>query len=68
MRPGYIESPESVAAAIIAGMSRRRFLIIPSVESSLYYRLSGFLGGLRYPIMDFLVDAARHRAGSQRCN
>ena len=63
---GRVLSPESVAAAIVAGISRRRFLIIPSAESSFYYWLAGFLGGLQYPIMDFLVDRARHRARSQR--
>jgi hypothetical protein len=31
-----------------------------------YYWLSGFLGGLQYPIMDFLVDRARRKAGAQR--
>jgi 3-dehydrosphinganine reductase len=59
---GRVLSPESVAAAIVDGISRRRFLIIPSTESSFYYWLSGFLGGLQYPIMDFLVNRARHKA------
>jgi 3-dehydrosphinganine reductase len=63
---GRVLSPESVAAAIVGGISQRRFLIIPSFESSFYYWLSGFLGGLQYPIMDFLVDRARRRAASQR--
>jgi 3-dehydrosphinganine reductase len=63
---GRVISPEAVAKAIVSGISRRRFLIIPSAESSIYYWLIGFLGGLQYPIMDFLVDRARRRAGSQR--
>jgi len=60
---GRVLSPESVAGAIVDGISRRRFLIIPSFESSFYYWLSGFLGGLQYPIMDFLVDRACRKAG-----
>jgi 3-dehydrosphinganine reductase len=63
---GRVVSPESVAAAIVDGISRRRFLIIPSTEGLFYYWLSGFLGGLQYPIMDFLVDRARRKAGAQR--
>ena len=63
---GRVLSPESVAAAIVDGISRRRFVIIPSTEGSFYYWLSGFLGGLQYPIMDFLMDRARHKAGIPR--
>ena len=59
---GRVLSPESVAAAIVDGISRRRFVIIPSTEGSFYYWLSGLLGGLQYPIMDFLVNRARHKA------
>jgi 3-dehydrosphinganine reductase len=65
---GRVLSPESVAAAIVDGISRRRFLIIPSTEGSIYYWLSGFLGGLQYPIMDFLVDRARRRGAARRAN
>jgi len=63
---GRVLSPESVAAAIVDGISHRRFLIIPSTEGLFYYWLSGFLGGLQYPIMDFLMDRARHKAGIPR--
>jgi 3-dehydrosphinganine reductase len=63
---GRVLSPESVAWAIVDGISSRRFLIIPSTGGSLYYWLSGFLGSLQYPIMDFLVERARRQAGSWR--
>jgi 3-dehydrosphinganine reductase len=61
---GRVLSPESVAAAIVNGIERRRFLIIPSTEGSFYYWLSGFLGNLQYPIMDFLVNRARRQVSS----
>jgi len=63
---GRVLSPESVAGAIIDGISRRRFLIIPSAEGSIYYWLAGVLGGLQYPIMDLMVNRAYRKAGKPK--
>ncbi|MFN2166520.1 MAG: SDR family oxidoreductase [Anaerolineae bacterium] len=56
-------APEAVAEAILAGVQRRRYMILPGMESKLLYRLSGWIGGLQYPIVDWLI--ARARRGEQ---
>jgi 3-dehydrosphinganine reductase len=51
-------SPEVVAQAILNGMCRKKYIITPGFETSLFYGLLGLLGALQYPIMDFLVARA----------
>ncbi|MGD0709356.1 MAG: SDR family oxidoreductase [Anaerolineaceae bacterium] len=55
-----VMSPDAVAAAIIKGVAKKQFLILPG-ESKLYYRLTGWLGGAMYPIMDYLIAQAQHK-------
>jgi 3-dehydrosphinganine reductase len=56
--------PEVVARAIVRGIERRQYLIIPGVDNQLFYWLNGVLCGWRYPVLDFLLAqslrAARH--------
>ncbi|NPV09849.1 MAG: SDR family oxidoreductase [Anaerolineae bacterium] len=56
-------SPDQVAAAILKGVSKGRYVILPGLEASLLYRLSGLVGGLTYPIMDYLIARARRGQG-----
>jgi len=59
-----IMSPEAVAQSIVRGVERGRYVIIPGLEANPLYRLSGLLGNLTYPIMDFMVARARRDAAS----
>jgi 3-dehydrosphinganine reductase len=56
---GGVLAPEAVAQAILDGVQRRRYMILPGMESKLLYRLSGWIGGLQYPIVDWLIARAR---------
>lgn len=61
---GSILSPGQVAAAIVAGVERNRFAILPGLEAKLTYRLSGILGGWVHPILDYMVARACPPRGS----
>ncbi len=54
-------APEDVAQAILSGIARNRYLIIPGVESKIYYWLSMHLGSQWYRVIDFLVAQAQRR-------
>ncbi len=59
-------SPDAVAEAIIAGVSKNRYLIIPDLSSKLYYRLKGVLPELFYAVLDADVRKARGPASDTR--
>jgi 3-dehydrosphinganine reductase len=61
-----VVSPEVVAKAVLDGVVRHRYVIIPGLDSQLLYRLIGLLGNGVYPIMDFLVSRARRRVALHR--
>lgn len=54
-------SADAVADALLAGIARRRFLIIPGREARLAYRLKRFAPGLVTWVMDRQIDKARTR-------
>lgn len=55
-------SAEAVAQAILRGVARGRYTILPGMETKLLYKLSHWLGDGVYPIMDWLIARARcHR-------
>lgn len=54
-------SPENVAEAIIKGVRRRQYIITPGFSSWLFFRLTGVLGPLVYPVVDFMVEDARRK-------
>ncbi len=56
---GGLLSAEDCAQAIIKGIQKKNYLILPGLESKLIYRLSGFFGRLVYPLMDMLVAQAQ---------
>ena len=52
-----VMSAQAVADAIISGIARRRFLIIPGFESKLIHALSGLARPLVHWVMDRKVAA-----------
>lgn len=51
-------SPEKVARSIVDGVVRRRFIITPGLEGSIFFRAQNLLGGFVYPLMDLMVSRA----------
>jgi 3-dehydrosphinganine reductase len=51
---------EAVADAIIKGIMHGHYVILPGMESKLFYRLSGLAGNAVYPVMDLLIAQAQH--------
>jgi 3-dehydrosphinganine reductase len=58
-------SPEEVAEAIVRGISRGDYLIFPSFDTRLWFKINNLLGAGVYPIMDILVDNARRKKDNQ---
>jgi len=52
-------SAERVADEVLNGVRNGRYLILPGLETKVIYRLAGLVGGAVYPIMDYLIAAAR---------
>jgi 3-dehydrosphinganine reductase len=50
-----ILSAEKVAEAIVRGIIRKRYIILPGLEGSVLYWLSGLVGSATYPIMDWMI-------------
>lgn len=57
-------SPEKVARSIVDGVVRRRYIITPGAEGSLFFRGQNLLGGLVYPLMDLMISRAWKSAPS----
>lgn len=51
--------PTAVAEAIVRGLERGRYLVIPGFESKAYYRLKGLWPGLFFAVFDSQVAKAR---------
>jgi 3-dehydrosphinganine reductase len=51
-------SADAVAEAVLKGISRNQYLILPGFNNRLFFWLNNALGGLVYPVMDFLVAQA----------
>lgn len=63
---GPVLSPESVAATILRGISRRQYVIIPGAMGKALYGLTRILGSAAYPVMDRMVTRAQRQAGKNR--
>ncbi len=64
-------SADDVAEAILRGVAHGRYTIIPGFEGKFFYRLTGIVGDLTYPIMDWMIsDAMKKKAklGLERRN
>ena len=57
-------SPDVVAKAMISGLRRGQYIILPNFETSLYYKLVLLMGNAIYPIMDFMLADARKKKPS----
>ena len=53
---------EQVAASILSGLEKEKFVILPGFEGKLFYRLVNLVGNLQYPILDWMVSRARKKA------
>ena len=58
---GGMMSAESVAKAILTGIERGKYLILPGIENKLIYRLSGIFSDAVYPVMDWLITQAQRK-------
>lgn len=63
-----VQSPESVASTVLKGVRRNRYVILPGVDTWLFYHLSNLLGNGVYPVMDMMIADARrkHFSGNAR--
>lgn len=62
-----VMSAEAVAAAILRGIRKNRYIILPGFEVWLFYHLNNLLGNAVYPLMDWMVaDARRKKSKEQR--
>ena len=52
---------DQVAKAVLNGMKRGRYTILPGGEIGMYYRLTYWLGDAIYPLMDFMLAQARRK-------
>jgi 3-dehydrosphinganine reductase len=59
-------APEAVARAILQGVARKRYMILPGAGAKFYYWLTALLGPLWYPILDLLVIQARRNYRKQQ--
>ena len=59
-------TPETVAAAIVKGVRRGHYVILPGMESKLIYRLSGVLGEAINPVLDLIVAQAQQKQDTAR--
>lgn len=55
-----LRSPEEVASSIVKGISRGDYLIFPSLDTKIWYKVANILGAGVYPIMDILVSRAQN--------
>jgi 3-dehydrosphinganine reductase len=53
-----LKTADEVAAITLRKAARKRYIITPSFESSLFFTLSNLLGRLIYPIMDMQISQA----------
>ena len=50
--------PAVVAAEILRGVEKRKYIILPGSEGKMMYFLHHFVGRLLYPVMDMMVNSA----------
>jgi 3-dehydrosphinganine reductase len=58
---GGVLPADKVAKDILRGVERGKYVIVPGLQNSIAYRLSGLLGSGLYPVMDWLVADARKK-------
>ncbi len=63
---GGVTPPQKTAHAILDGVRRGKYVIVPGLQNSLAYRLSGLLGNAVYPVMDMMVADARKKKAKSK--
>jgi len=61
-----VMSAEAVAKEILHGIKKRKYLILPGLESKLFYFLDHLPGNLVYPVMDILIRSAIKKIDRQQ--
>ncbi len=61
-------SADEVATAALRGIAKDKYLILPGASNAFFFWLSGALGGLVYPLMDFLVKRALKKKAKMETN
>lgn len=56
-----VMTAEEVADAILKGIRKGKYIILPGMEGKIFYRLTSILGNLTYPVMDWLVRKAQKK-------
>ncbi len=56
-----VMTAEQVADAILKGIRKGKYIILPGMEGKIFYRLTHILGNLTYPVMDWLVRKAQKK-------
>jgi 3-dehydrosphinganine reductase len=59
-------SAEEVADAILKGVEKGRYVIIPGLEGKVFFRLTNLLGNLTYPVMDWMVARAQKKKNKEK--
>jgi len=54
-------SPEEVARAIVKGIEKGRYLILPGGENKIFYHLNNLLGGTVFSVMDGMISNAQKK-------
>jgi 3-dehydrosphinganine reductase len=57
--------PEQVAQAIVGGIDRQKYVIIPDLGTSLFIKLINIFGNGVYPVLDWLLARAQGQIQSQ---
>jgi len=60
-----VMTAEEVADAILRGVRKGRYVILPGTGGKIFYRLTNMLGNLTYPVMDWLVRKAQKKKKSE---
>jgi 3-dehydrosphinganine reductase len=60
-----IISAEEVARIILRDVARGRYAILTGPDANIYYRLTGLVGDLVYPVMDFMLARSRKKINDQ---
>jgi 3-dehydrosphinganine reductase len=58
--------PEEVARALLKGVARKQYFIIPGMEGKILYWLSSLLGTKMYFVVDLIVAQARRKLQKQK--
>lgn len=59
-------APEEVARALLKGVVRKQYFIIPGMEGKILYWLSSLLGTKMYFVVDLIVAQARRKLQNQK--